>query len=125
MNAKRKQQLVTLATFGLALGFVAAGSLKLIRHEIEVEAFKAFGIPLWLMTVVGVAEIVAAALLIMPRSTTLGAIMGVAIPAHVVADEAHMVPMPLAFMAGFITVGWQRRERFARWIATRSSWSLA
>ena len=124
MDQERKQLLVTLATFGLALGFLASGALKLVRADIEVEAFQAFRIPLWLMTVVGVGEIVTAGLLLVPRTTTLGAIMGVgimsvAIPAHVVAGEAHMVPMPLLFMAGFITVGWQRRDRFARWIAPR------
>ena len=57
MDQARKQLLITLATFGLALGFLASGSLKLVHADIEVEAFHAFGIPLWLMTVIGVGEI--------------------------------------------------------------------
>ncbi len=105
-------------TWGLALLFLAGASAKLLRLDFEVAIFARYELPLWLMTVVGFAELFGALLLLWPRTTPLGAIIGfavmfVAIPTHLVAGEYHLAPFSLAVMLGLATVGWHRRAALA------------
>ena len=114
MPGPRHDRLVLVASILLALGMAAAGILKLVGAEIEIEAFQRFGLPAWLMLQVGLTEVAVAILLLIPRLATLGAIIGVgimmvAVPAHASAGEIPQILFPLAFGVGFYYVGWQRR----------------
>jgi uncharacterized membrane protein YphA (DoxX/SURF4 family) len=111
-------RLTTTASILLALGFLAAGAAKVLRLDFEVEAFDKFGLPLWLMVQGGIFEVAAAALLVRAKTATLGAIIGVgvmvfAIPTHLAVGEVPQAAMPVLFLAGFVFVGWQRREHLA------------
>ena len=115
MSLLRNPKFITASSLLLAFGLLAAGSAKLLRLDFEVEAFAKFGIASWLMIQVGISEVVAAVLLARARTATLGAIVGAAImvvaaPAHVFADEAPLAAFPLLVLAGLVFVGWSRRE---------------
>jgi uncharacterized membrane protein YphA (DoxX/SURF4 family) len=115
----RTPPLATVACWLLAFAFVTAGAVKLLRLDFEVEAFRKFGLPLWLMIYVGVFEVAAGVLLAREKTATLGAIVGVAImavavPTHVFSGELAKTPMPLAFLAALVWVGWARRGHLAK-----------
>ena len=106
----------------LAAVLAFAGGAKILEKDFEIEAFRAFGLPEWLMIQVGWIEVVAAALLLAPATTSFGGIIGVGV--MIVAMRAHLVhgqPVEAAvagiFLLLLVRVGWARRERFARMIA--------
>lgn len=111
----RNNRLLTVGAVLLALAFLGAGAAKVLQLDFEIQAFERFGLPIWLMVMVGVVEIVAAGLLLRRDTATLGAIVGVAImlvaiPSHVAAREFPQAVVPLLFLLAFVAVGWQRRE---------------
>ncbi|MHC4960345.1 MAG: DoxX family protein [Planctomycetota bacterium] len=111
-------RVTTAVSLLLALGFLASGAAKVMRLDFEVQAFDRFGLPLWVMVQVGIMEVAAAALLIRAKTTTLGAIIGVAvmsfaIPTHLAVGEGPQAAVPTLFLVGFVFVGWQRREHLA------------
>ena len=114
-------RIATAVTGLLALAFIAAGGAKLAQAQFELDAFVRFEIPVWLMIMAGAFEVIAAGLLIMRRSRTLGAIMGVgimivAIGAHLHAAEYPNAVVPTAFIGLFVWLGLRHRGDFARWI---------
>ncbi|MBW4565082.1 MAG: DoxX family protein [Mojavia pulchra JT2-VF2] len=77
LSTAKKIALWSLTTLLAAL-FVFVGVLKLTGAEQLVAQFTKFGLPSWFRLLVGVAEIGGAGLLIVPRTTTVGAsILGV------------------------------------------------
>ena len=72
LGRAKKIALWSLTTLLAAL-FLLVGTLKLAGAEQLVAQFTKFGLPTWFRLFVGVAEIAGAVLLIVPRTTTLGA----------------------------------------------------
>ncbi|MEH1892818.1 MAG: DoxX family protein [Nostoc sp.] len=72
--SKAKKTTLWIYTTLLAGFFLLVGTLKLTGAELPVAEFVKFGLPNWFRLFVGIAEIVGAALLIVPRTTTLGAV---------------------------------------------------
>ncbi|MCW5314716.1 DoxX family membrane protein [Nostoc sp. KVJ3] len=72
LNKAKKIALWSFTTILAAL-FLFVGTLKLTGAEQLVAEFTKFGLPSWFRLFVGVAEIAGAGLLIVPRTTTLGA----------------------------------------------------
>lgn len=85
----------------LASAFGFAGFLKVSTHPMEIEIFTRFGYPLWLMYVVGVAELAGAFGLIagrfintqLPRAGAIGllVVMVGAIGSHLMYDPLFMM----------------------------------
>jgi uncharacterized membrane protein YphA (DoxX/SURF4 family) len=74
---------------------------KLIALDFVVETFQGWGYPTWFRWAVGLTEILAAVLVLIPATRGLGsAIIGLvmlgAIGTHVVAGQWLMIPLPLA-----------------------------
>lgn len=108
----------------VALLFCAAAVPKLGQIEFEVKAFENFGLPIWSMLLVGVFEVIVAVMLIIRRTTTLGAIIGVGIMinaffAHIHAAEYPNVVPSLVVTAILVWLGLRRRHAFAEWISPR------
>ncbi len=85
----------------LACIFLGAGISKLIALDFVVETFQGWGYPTWFLYTVGLVEILAAVLVVIPATRALGAaIIGVvmlgAMATHVMAGEWLMLPLPLA-----------------------------
>jgi uncharacterized membrane protein YphA (DoxX/SURF4 family) len=97
-----------------ALAYVAAGGAKVLGTQQMAEGFRHFGLPLWLMTVVGVCE-VAGAIGLLIRPLSMWAAIGLAIimigaaGLHLVYDGFAMALPALVLLALMVYVAWQRR----------------
>ena len=114
-------RLIPLLSILIALLFLAGGTAKIFRLEFERAVFERFDLPLYAMTLAGIAEWAAAVLLLRRSTATLGAIMGVgimviAVAAHLHSGEHLEVVLPLFVGGALICVGWQRRGDLARWL---------
>jgi len=117
-----KGKAITAITVVVALLFVAAGGAKLVQAEAELKVFAHFEIPVYLMLMAGMAEVAAAVLLVVPRTTSLGGVIGVAVMSNAIAAHLHVGEYPQAIVplvvAGLcITAGWARRANLANWLS--------
>jgi putative oxidoreductase len=100
----------------LAALFLMAGGSKLAGAEQHVEGFKRWGFPQGFRLVVGAVEVVAAGLLLVPRTAFFSAaalvvVMAGAIYTHLfrATGEGAMVIPPLVLMGLAAVVGYARR----------------
>ena len=110
---------VWLMTAMLVLVFMRAGLAKFDDTSGWARAFETWGFPVWFRILIGVVEVAAAALLILPRTAPYGALLIVAtmlggMGTHLAVGQArHMrsevVPMTFATIIFFA-----RRPRWAR-----------
>lgn len=63
----------TVAAVTLGAFFAGAGVMRLLPVEFDVALFASWGLPGWLRTGVGVAELAAGALTLLPRTRAIGA----------------------------------------------------
>ena len=109
-----------ILTILLALEFFLAGSGKFAAGKAGWSAnFLRWGLPLWLLPVVGVVEVGSALLLLIPRLATLGAVgLGVvmvgAMGAHATHGEGRRVVFCAILLALSAVVAWMRRAEFRR-----------
>jgi uncharacterized membrane protein YphA (DoxX/SURF4 family) len=97
----------------LALAFVAAGLAKLTAQPMMVTEFHLFDFPLAFMYLIGSFELIAAALVLWPRVSTVGAgiitvIMLGALFEHFTHGQAPMTPPVFILLALALTLGWLR-----------------
>ncbi len=109
-------------TAGLVVGlfFAGAGVMRLLPVPFDMELFASWGLPTWLRTGVGVAELLAGSLMALPRTRPIGAggvftIMVAAGTVHAalghsmaIAVVVNGVPALLA-----LAVAWSTRRRLA------------
>jgi putative oxidoreductase len=107
--------LLWAATGLLAAMFLMAGGTKLMGADMHVESFARWGYPDWFRLAVGATEVVAAALLVMPRTAVLGATLIIAIMAgatftHLaLADgEAANAVVTVVLLSVAAAIGWAR-----------------
>ena len=106
-----------LLTGLLALAFLGAGGSKLAGAEQMVNNFNEMGLPIWFLYVTGAIEVAAAVLLLIPRTSPIGA--GLLIPTMIGAVLAHVVSghpigqaVPAAVLGLLVaTVLYLRRDR--------------
>jgi len=114
-----KTVLGTLALWGLTLLLVAiflnAGVAKLSGGSGWARAFRLWGFPEWFRTFIGVVEICAAALILVPRTAVYGCVLIVlvmlgAMGTHLFHNEARLIGHELgpALFAG--AVAWMRKH---------------
>ncbi|PTL77966.1 DoxX family protein [Vitiosangium sp. GDMCC 1.1324] len=113
--SKAKKVGLWVLTVLLAFAFLGAGGSKLAGAAPHPESFARWGYPLWFMYVTGATEVVAALLLLVPRTATLGAGLYVgtmvgAVLTHLKAGEASHVGAPLVFLVLAVVVGFARRH---------------
>ncbi|HEX5746374.1 MAG TPA: DoxX family protein [Archangium sp.] len=112
---KAKKVGLWVLTVLLAVAFLGAGGSKLAGVAPHPESFVRWGFPLWFMYVTGATEVVAALLLLVPRTATLGAGLYVgtmvgAVLTHLKAGEASHVGAPIVFLVLAVVVGLARRH---------------
>ncbi|WP_257455965.1 DoxX family protein [Archangium lipolyticum] len=113
--SKSKKVGVWVATVLLAVAFLGAGSAKLTGVAPGPENFARWGYPLWFLYVTGAIEVLAALLLLVPRTATLGAGLAAgtmvgAVLTHLKAGEASHVVSPLVLLSLAVIVGLARRH---------------
>jgi len=110
--------LLWLATLLLSLPLLAAGMPKLLGQGGWVTAFAHWGFPSWFVPVVGVAEVVGATLMFVPRIATVGAsmiavVMAGAAMTHALHDEMPRVAFTSMLCLLAMLIAWSRRRDFS------------
>jgi len=110
----KKAMVLNILAGLVGLAFIAFGFGKATSNPEMVKNFTHFGLPEWLLVEVGIFEVIGGLLFAIPRLASLGGIIGtaimtVAIGAHASQGEWDSLPMPVIFLALFLTVGWLRR----------------
>lgn len=100
----------------VALAFLAAGGTKLAGVEMHVQNFANWGYPFWFMYVTGTIEVIAAVLILLPKTrfygaATLVAVMMGAVLTHIQAGELAMLPPPVILLLLSGTVAWLTRPK--------------
>ncbi len=118
---KTNNRAVTIATWVVAallcLAFLGAGAAKLTAQQMMQQEFANFGYPLWFMFVTGIIEVVSAVLVIIPRTSRIGAgllicVMVGAILSHLTHGQAAMIGVPVVLLV-LAVVEFQLRGGFA------------
>jgi uncharacterized membrane protein YphA (DoxX/SURF4 family) len=104
---------------GLILGavFLGTGMSKIVGVPYIVETFRQWGYPTWFRIAIGLTEILAGVLVLIPATRALGAaiiaaVMLGAIGTHVVAGQWTMVPVPLITLVLALLLVSALRPRF-------------
>jgi putative oxidoreductase len=71
---KFRQPAIGLGAVALGVVFLITGVTKLLGAQFNVELFRDFGLPAWVMYAVGAVEIAAAVLVWLPRTRFFGAL---------------------------------------------------
>ena len=118
--SRRRTITIWVLTILVAIAFAGAGLQKITQAEAMVTAFNGFGLPLWFMTLVGIAEIVGAIGLLLPpiafvAGLGLMGIGGGAFITHMASGDSigMAIPAIVVFVLSVI-VTWLRGSNFAR-----------
>ena len=114
--SKAKTVGLWIAAVLLAAVFLMAGGSKLAGTPPMPENFAKWGFPPWFLYFTGATEVVAALLLLVPRTATLGAALAVgtmvgAVLTHLKAGEFSHVGPPLVLLVLAVIVGLGRRHQ--------------
>ena len=109
----------------LCIAFLGAGAAKLTAQPMMTMEFAAFGYPQWFMYVTGFIEIVSAILVVVPRTSRIGAglltcVMVGAIFSHLTHGQAGMIGAPVVLLA-LAAVQFQLRGGFAAPLPSRAA----
>jgi uncharacterized membrane protein YphA (DoxX/SURF4 family) len=117
--------LYRLALYSMAVLFSAAGLTKLARIAFVMDAFDAWGLPSWIVPLVGAAELGGALLLALSRHAYLGALIlsfvmtGAAIT-HLVNGEVLAAIVPLALLGGLGNIVYQQSPKPTWWLPEKN-----
>lgn len=106
----------------LCVAFLGAGIAKLTAQPMMIAEFTSFAYPLWFMTLTGVIEVVAAVLVVVPRTSQLGAgilalVMIGALVSHLTHGQAAMIAPPVVLLS-LAVIEFQLRGRRAPSLTT-------
>jgi len=118
LNAARVT-MIWLLSFFLAFVFVVQGAAKFSSTSGWATAFRHWGYPVWFRQSVGVAEILAGLLLVLPATAPLGALTIIAlmigaIITHTVAGDPQKFQNelgPIVFAVAVLALRWRMRPR--------------
>jgi putative oxidoreductase len=114
-----KEVLLWIIALFLALVCLRSGLLKMTGNIFWVRDFHRWGYPDWFRIVVGVAELVSMALLLVPRFASYGAtvfsvVMLGAIYTHAGHNELSRLPFNLILLALALIIACTRRPNFLK-----------
>ena len=114
-----KEVFLWLITLFLALICLRSGWLKVTGNIFWVRDFHRWGYPDWFRLVVGIAELISAALLLVPRLASYGAslfavVMLGAIFTHATHNETSRLPFNLLLLTLSLVILFARRPSFLK-----------
>lgn len=114
-----KEVALWIITLFLALVCLRSGWLKVTGNVFWVRDFHRWGYPGWFRIVVGIAELTATALLLVPRFASYGAslfaaVMLGAIGTHYTHNETGRLPFNLLLLALSLVIAFTRRPVFLK-----------
>lgn len=107
---------------GLVLGlfFAGAGVMRLLPVPFDVDLFTSWGLPMWLRTGAGVAELLAGTLMALPRTRPIGAggvftIMVAAGTVHAALGHSMAIAVAVNGIPALLAlaIAWSTRHRLA------------
>jgi len=109
MTTKTKNIITWILAGILALAFISSGIPKLLGVEMQIKNLESWGYPLWFRFPIGLAEVVFAIALLIPRYRKI-TIYGIfiwtlaAVITHLQAGQTNMIAAPILFsvIAGLI-----------------------
>ena len=112
---KLRNNLLWAASALLALAFVGSGGMKILNPKFSGEMFVRYGYPAWFAVVIGVAEVAAGLLLLVPRlaayaAGALAVIMAGAVFTHLRAGEAAQSIVPFVLLVVAVLIALARRR---------------
>ena len=122
----RRSLIALIALWGLQVGLAAlfffAGGSKLAGAPAMVALFDAIGVGQWFRYVTGLIEVVSAVALLVPSFAPFGALLLVSTMVGAIATHLFIVggspALPALLMLGLLVVGWARRDRISRVLAS-------
>lgn len=112
MNRGLKIAGVVVGTL-LGLWFLLAGSQKFLARGAFEEMFAGFGLPLWMVPLIGVLEIAGALMVVIPRSAKYGAaLIGVVMVGAAACHLATGVGSPVAAIVAILMSAFVGGVRF-------------
>jgi hypothetical protein len=120
--ARRVEPISVRHARNIAVLFLLAGSLyKFAKFPIETAFFDAASLPRWMMPLVGSGELTISLLLMSRATSTIGAIVGVALMTGALASVIAsgwwiLIGLPPITCALLIYVGWARRADMVAWL---------
>ena len=114
-----KEVVLWLVALFLALVCLRSGWLKVSGNIFWVRDFHRWGYPDWFRLVVGIAELISTALLLVPRLASYGAslfalVMLGAIFTHYTNNETSRVPFNLLLLTLSLVIAFARRPSFLK-----------
>ncbi len=114
-----KEVVLWLITLFLALVCLRSGWLKVSGNIFWVRDFQRWGYPDWFRLLVGITELISAALLLVPRLASYGAslfafVMLGAIFTHYTNNETSRLPFNLLLLTLALVIAFARRPSFLR-----------
>lgn len=114
-----KEVVLWIITLFLALICLRSGLLKVTGNVFWVQDFQRWGYPDWFRIVVGIAELISMALLLVPRFASYGAsvfalVMLGAIFTHATHNESSRLPFNLLLLALSLIIAFTRRPTFLK-----------
>ena len=114
-----KEVVLWIVTLFLALVCLRSGWLKVTGNIFWVRDFHRWGYPDWFRLVVGIAELISMALLLVPRLASYGAslfavVMLGAIFTHYTNNETSRLPFNLLLLTLSLVIVFARRPSFLR-----------
>lgn len=112
-STKRSRAITSIAILVAAV-FLWAGGSKLLDAASHVEQFAHWGYPSWFVYVIGLVEVGAAILLVVPATRFYGAalltcnLLGI-VYTHIKAGEFTLLPAPIVLLMLATFIAWSRR----------------
>lgn len=105
-----------LLVYSMAFVFAVSGVVKLAGVSMALDAFESWGLPPWMVPLVGAAELVGALFLALSRHAYVGAlvlgfVMAGAVVTHLVNGEFWFALVPVALLAGLADVFYQQAPK--------------
>jgi hypothetical protein len=112
-------------TLMLTYVFFSQGLAKFSAHSGWAAAFSHWGYPVWFRVTIGVLELLAAVLILWPRSAPVGAALIIAIMlggmgTHVLKDKKPRITSELVPLTFATVVLVSRRKQVATWLPKRA-----
>lgn len=119
---KRKVIFYWIATAWLSLGMVSTGIVQLLQVEEEVEAFKALGYPMYLLTMLGVFKLLGVTAVLLPKFALVkewayagfAFCMVGAIASHFAVGQSYLEVLPALLLLVLTIVSWYLRPEGRR-----------
>ena len=114
-----KEVAIWIITLFLALVCLRSGLMKVTGNVFWVRDFHRWGYPDWFRMVIGIAELISLALLLIPRvasygAALFGAVMLGAIVTHYTHHETSRLPFNLMLLALCMVIAFVRRPAFLK-----------